>query len=485
MFTDNGGKFTFTDIEPGTYRLLVFSEGYVRQEYGQRTLIGGQGTPLTLRAGDALKDLNIRLTPAGNVGGRIVENSGKPAVGVPLQLLRAVYNQAGQRTYQPAGGARTNDRGEYRFYWITPGRYYLAGGNPQGVPATPGSTSGSPNESGDNYALTYFPGVADVSRAIAIDVMPGGEFVADFAVPRQQLYTIRGRVVDPASPGPPAAASLALAYQPITGGNSMFNRNPIYDPSTGAFELRDVLPGPYVVYANTLSGSARAPVEVVNTNIDGIVLVVNGGVTIAGRISVEGGRLPSSGVRIQLRPIVGGAPTLIGNLPSAQTFAPDGTFSLNNVLPGQYRIIPPSLSDFYVKQMRFDRFDALNQIVDVVQRGQDAPLLDVVLSAGVGQVDGDVTNARLQPAAGVTVVLIPETNRERLELFKSVTSDQAGHFAFRGISPGDYKVIAWEEIESNGYFDPDVLRRAESSGKPVRVLESSKQSVSVQVIPAN
>ena len=149
VLTDNGGRFSFSDIEAGTYRLLVQQDGFVRQEYGQRVSTG-QGTPLNLNSGDVLKDLTIRLIPAGNVGGRIVENSGKPAVSVPLQLLRAVYNRFGQRTFQTAGNARTNDRGEYRFYWITPGRYYLAGGTPQGVPATPGGIAGSPNESGDS-----------------------------------------------------------------------------------------------------------------------------------------------------------------------------------------------------------------------------------------------------------------------------------------------------------------------------------------------
>jgi hypothetical protein len=196
--TDNGGRFSFTDIEAGTYRLLVQQDGFVRQEYGQRVSTG-QGTPLNLNSGDVLKDLTIRLTPAGNVAGRIVENSGKPAVSIPLQLLRAVYNRFGQRTFQTAGNARTNDRGEYRFYWITPGRYYLAGGTPQGVPATPGAIAGSPNESGDSYAFTFYPGVTDITRAIALEVRPGGDLVADFSVAKQQLFTIRGRIVDDGS----------------------------------------------------------------------------------------------------------------------------------------------------------------------------------------------------------------------------------------------------------------------------------------------
>src|SRR5688572_9097173 len=90
--TDEGGKFVIRDVDAGTYRLFVFHDGYVRQEYGQR-VFPGQGAPLSLSAGEVLKDLRIALMPAGNVSGRIVDNLGKPAEGVQIQLMKALYNQ--------------------------------------------------------------------------------------------------------------------------------------------------------------------------------------------------------------------------------------------------------------------------------------------------------------------------------------------------------------------------------------------------------
>jgi hypothetical protein len=484
VLTDSGGKFSFSELEAGTFRLFVHLDGFVRQEYGQR-VFPGQGTPLTLSAGEVLKDLTFRLTPAGNIGGRLVDNLGKPAVGVPLQLLKATYSPIGQRTFQSFGGAATNDRGEYRFFWVTPGRYYVAAGTPQGLPASGGGAGGISNESGDSYTFTYYPGVTDFSRARAIELQPGGDLVVDFNVARQQLYTIRGRIVDPASALPPPSASIALAFQQLTGSNSMFSRSPIYSAATGTFELRNVVPGPYLIFANTLGGSARAPVEVVNANVEGIVLAVNTGLTIAGRITSEDGKLPTTGGRIQMRPIVGGSPVMAGNYPAPQNLNPDGTFTISGVLPGQYRIVVPSLTDFYVKELRYDRFDALNQPIDVIQRGQDAPTLDVLLSPNVSQIEGIVSDARFQAVAGVQAILIPDTNRDRIDLYKTATTDQNGRFSLRGIPPGDYKLFAWEELEPNGYFDPDLLRRSEAAGKAVRVAESSKQSVNVQVIPGN
>jgi hypothetical protein len=122
--TDGQGKFIIKDLEPGTYRLTVAANGYAREEYGQR-VAGGQGTPISVKASQIIKDIVVRMTPAGYVTGRIADETGRPAVGAQVQLLRTSYNATGQRTYQSAGQTRVNDRGEYRLFWVTPGRYFL------------------------------------------------------------------------------------------------------------------------------------------------------------------------------------------------------------------------------------------------------------------------------------------------------------------------------------------------------------------------
>ena len=51
--TDAIGHFQLKDIEPGRYRLFVARNGYVDQEYAQRTPIGRLGTVEELMAGIA------------------------------------------------------------------------------------------------------------------------------------------------------------------------------------------------------------------------------------------------------------------------------------------------------------------------------------------------------------------------------------------------------------------------------------------------
>jgi hypothetical protein len=133
--TDGQGGFVFTDIAAGSYRLAVVSPGYVRQEYGQR-IFPGQGTLLNLMAGETIRDLVMRVTQTGNVSGHITDNMGQFAVNVRVALLKASYNAIGQRTYEEAGNTSTNDRGEYRLFWVTPGRYRCRFGGGSGTERT-------------------------------------------------------------------------------------------------------------------------------------------------------------------------------------------------------------------------------------------------------------------------------------------------------------------------------------------------------------
>src|SRR6185295_12510677 len=92
--------------------------------------------------------------------------------------------------------------------------------------------------------------------------------------------------------------------------------------------------------------------------------------------------------------------------------------------------------------------------------------LNIVLSPNVGQVEGIVLDDRQQPVAGVQAALIPERSRDRIDLYKAATTDQNGRFMIRAVTPGDYKLFAWEALESFGYFDPDLLKKSDPLGVP-------------------
>src|SRR5262245_17801780 len=210
--TDGNGRFAFRNIEPGSYRIAAARNGYARQEYGQR-VFGGQGRVLTVAANQRVETITISLTPAGTVTGAVRDPSGEAIAGLQVQLLRPVYNASGQRTVVVAGADRTDDRGVYRVFWVTPGRYYLVvqpSASARSI-ASLGSAA-SPNEVLENrFPASYYPGTIDLSQASPIDVRPGEELTGiDVAVSRRELFRIGGRVIDAATGLPPHTASVTI-----------------------------------------------------------------------------------------------------------------------------------------------------------------------------------------------------------------------------------------------------------------------------------
>jgi len=169
--------------------------------------------------------------------------------------------------------------------------------------------------------------------------------------------------------------------------------------------------------------------------------------------------------------------------PSTQPIDQDGTFRIEGVLPGQYRVRVEQLpADFYLKEARFDQIDVLNSPLQFT--GSYSQPLEILLSPKAAQISGTVVTDKSEGAPRAQVVLIPDRNRDRLELYKTATTDQNGRFTIRGIAPGEYRVFAWEAIEQYGWFDPDRVLQSEPQASRVRISESEKLTLEVKLIPA-
>ena len=88
-----------------------------------------------------------------------------------------------------------------------------------------------------------------------------------------------------------------------------------------------------------------------------------------------------------------------------------------------------------------------------------------------------------KPVSGVQAVLVPDRLRNRNDLYKIAVTGADGHFTLRGITPGDYKIFAWDDVPADAWQDPDFIRPYENLGKPVRINEGSQGSVDVKLIP--
>ena len=525
VVTDDLGKFVFPDLDEGGYTLQILANGYVSQNYGQR-YTNGPGTPIVLTAGQELKNLAVNLTPAGNISGRITDRSDQPLANVPVQLMKYSYDSQGQRSYQSVGSAKTNDRGDYRIYWITPGRYFLLAGTP-GLGASPllamlmmmeGGSSNT-NDLPMTLGYAYYPGVSDLSLARPIELRPGAELesVNLTLTSRPPTYRIRGRVVDSRTGQPPARAQvMALSRNSGISSNSVLDEIamelPInnYNSSTGAFEIKDLLPGNYSVTAIVQDpvqpsaagrGGPQQPpamsdgafaVTVSDTDVDGVVVTVVPAATILGRLRVDGSQqLPVTPDRLRVL-LNSRIPTSTGRGAVNTTLAADGTFRLSNVALGDYRLTlqsqggataagaRPGSNLIYIKDARLDGADVLNGPLRISNSA--AGTLDVVVGVGGGQVSGLLNDGRSQPVPVAQVVLIPERTRDRIDLYRTSTTDINGRFNFIGIIPGDYKVFSWEGLEPNGWFDPELMAQSENNGHLVHVTDTSSEMIDLKLI---
>jgi hypothetical protein len=398
--------------------------------------------------------------------------------------MRYRYNQ-GRKQLMPVGGASTNDLGEYRAFGISPGKCFLSATyRPSGFyeASLDRSSAVQPDE---DYVATYYPGTIDPTAAATVDVLPGAHLQGlDIRLSKSRTVRVRGQVRNISGSGRQNIGVMLMPRDRMAFSNA--NRTMVRD-AQGHFEIRGVAPGAYSIVATIYDGdktlSARAPLDVGSSTVENIVLTLSPGKDLAGHVRVDG-QTPVSltDIRFNLQPYdtSGG---MFGPMPTGRV-REDGSFTMSNVGPDRYRLSAYNLPEgYYVKSIQFGNEDALESPLDLM--GGVAGSLDVALGANAGQVEGSVISPKQEPAPGATVVLIPQSpkRREQFSFYKTVTSDQYGHFLIKNVDPGEYKVYAWEDLEMGAYMDPEFVKPVENRGQAVSIHESSREKVQLDLIP--
>jgi hypothetical protein len=480
--SDAAGKFVIRNIDPGKYRLRASRNGFATLEYGSHDS-QRPGTVLDLKNPQVLRDIEIRLNPQSTINGRILDVEGEPLLGAQVQLLRWRYIN-GKKVLFTMNTAYTNDLGEYRWSGLTNDKYYIYAEVFEGLPPT--------SEVTEDYIPAYYPGAATVAGAIPIDVAIGAQIhVSDMMLRKAPTATVRGRVVIdlPDAHGTPSVRfSRRVTHNNSSAGS--FRAPSAKVDAAGGFEISNITLGSYTVMAEVSVGgrglTGRTTVDVTETKIEGIAVNIRNGVSLAGRIRVDGEGttdLQNCLVRLQR-----GGPTGDSTiLESTNHITEDRTFRIENLDPDRYGLLIDGLPDgFWTKSIRINDVDVTYSGVDL--RSGATGQLDILVSPTAGFVSGAVQNpntGQLRP--GAIVVLVPK-EKERLALavfYRHATSDQFGRFSFKNIVPGEYKVYGWEDVELTAWMDPDFMDPLKTEGTAVTVRENAKIDVQVSLILAD
>ena len=117
------------------------------------------------------------MTPTGAISGRILNRYGEPVGNANVQALRYTY-QEGRRTLTPIQTTRSNDLGEYRLFWMTPGQYVISAQPVDALGVDPGGTIFFQGVRGGGPALAAGLGaqlgVGGVTQFSECPAAPGG-----------------------------------------------------------------------------------------------------------------------------------------------------------------------------------------------------------------------------------------------------------------------------------------------------------------------
>jgi hypothetical protein len=480
--TDEAGRFAFQGLAAGRYTLATDRAGYAKQTYGARGS-STSGTPLVLVAGQQVRDINFKMAPGAVVSGRVLDEEGDPPPANTMAMAFQSSYQRGVRQWLPVGEAMVNDVGEFRIPSLAAGSYLVAAVNAQSVVSTGLSAQKPGDKPEPAYVFTFFPSATDAANATPVQVAAGGE-AGGTVIRLQKVNTVRitGKV---AGAGEGKAAVLRLAPKGVTSSALALYQGKLVvsQEKDGSFELKGVAPGSYMLIALLTDAQAQSMriasvlLQAGDRHIDGLVLQPVPGAEIAGAVvTADKAAAKVSGVQVALE-----AKEYAGIGSPSATAGDEGKFTLKDVQPSRFFVQVRNLPEgSYVKSMRHGDQEVSDDSIDL--SGGVAGTLQVTLSMAGAQVDGVVKGAEDKPVSGATVVLAPDSGR--YSLFQEMRTGDNGSYSFKGIPPGDYKILAWTDIETGVYQDPAFLKRHETKAEKLSLKESDRKTLSLKVIPA-
>jgi hypothetical protein len=266
----------------------------------------------------------------------------------------------------------------------------------------------------------------------------------------------------------------------------------------GKFEFPSLLPGSYTAqleFTRLADGEqmrmktlrASQTIEVSDADVEGLQLAPDVGGTVRGKFRMDAGqKFDWTQLIVFLLPLGEPGGLVLGDsVPFPPSVSQDGTFELKDVAGGTYQLVvgakSNNLRDYFTKSVSM----AGRDVADSGFTASAETSLDVVMSANGGTIEGTVEDSSGKPVAYAKVLDAPSAeHRARRDLYQQDTTDEHGHFSLRGLNPGKYTVMAFEQLPG---FEDDIRRQNfltpyESQGKEIELDEGARRSVVLKII---
>ena len=217
----------------------------------------------------------------------------------------------------------------------------------------------------------------------------------------------------------------------------------------------------------------REEVSIADSDITGVKLTLDHGVTVAGTVKLEG-EGPPGRLSVFLSDLGGS----YGHA-SSTVAGSDGTFEFHGIASGKYDVRMELLPDgAYIKSVRFGGQDVTHTMLDFTSGVNGS--LDILLSPHAAELSGTVKNKDGAAMTGVEVTVWPKQGQSK-SVYRGST-DQNGDFRIAGLAPGDYYINAWEDPDPYLGFDLDFLKRFASPETAITLAEGAHQTAQPKLI---
>jgi len=515
VLTDASGAFAFANLPPGSINLGVDKATYLNTRFPTpgRT-IRTSFRPVILVDGQAMDGVVIPMFHGASIAGRVVDANGDP---VDFAQVSAMRIPGPGRTGRPMmrGGVSTDDRGEFRVGRLEAGTYLLQvsarrGPNPDdmGASAAPG-TAPLPQP-----LPTYYPGVLSVDQAQPITIEKGQSATdIDVVLAEGIPGTVIGTVTMSNGSGLPDGNTYVNARRVTTEmnrGMDSFVTGTGVRPD-GTFRL--VLgPGEYQLDVRVSPRMSNGPprpedeqfgsakVSVASGSEDAVAITVGHGATATGRVVFDTATPPPASPGKARVPLFSES----GECRSGEaTIAADWSFKIEGL--GGTCSSPPSgmFGRWMVKGVIIGGENALDAPV-TFQPDQQLRNVQVIVTDKRAEMVFQVSDESGQPtrdyvvlaypvqrsrwASNVRTFTLPPIDPMMMAMMNRVgtTSSVPGQIppngpprreAMSGLRPGEYYVVAVDDLAPDDLSDPAVLDRLRSSAARVNVPESGTADV--------